>query len=60
MTTTTKISLSVRSVAFSEGGHIPVKYSCEGEDINPPLEITGGLCGIFPRTSRLMKTVFRV
>jgi Raf kinase inhibitor-like YbhB/YbcL family protein len=41
MATTTKNSLTVRSVAFSAGGHIPVKYSCEGEDINPPLEITG-------------------
>ena len=41
MATTTKNSLTVRSVAFSAGGHIPLKYSCEGEDINPPLEITG-------------------
>src|SRR3954467_11471019 len=41
MATTTKNSLIVNSVAFSAGGHIPAKYSCEGEDINPPLEITG-------------------
>jgi Raf kinase inhibitor-like YbhB/YbcL family protein len=40
MATTTENSLGVRSVAFSAGGHLPIKYSCEGEDVNPPLEIT--------------------
>ena len=34
-------SLRVRSVAFSDGGHIPPKYTCEGENVNPPLEISG-------------------
>ena len=33
--------LRVRSVAFSHGGHIPPKYTCEGENVNPPLEISG-------------------
>jgi Raf kinase inhibitor-like YbhB/YbcL family protein len=33
--------LEVRSVAFSNGGHIPPKYTCEGENVNPPLEISG-------------------
>jgi phosphatidylethanolamine-binding protein (PEBP) family uncharacterized protein len=33
-------TLNVRSLAFSQGGHIPKKYSCEGENINPPLEIS--------------------
>jgi Raf kinase inhibitor-like YbhB/YbcL family protein len=33
--------LRVRSVAFSHGGHIPPRYTCEGENINPPLEISG-------------------
>ena len=33
--------LRVRSVAFSHGGHIPPKYTCEGENVNPPLEIGG-------------------
>jgi Raf kinase inhibitor-like YbhB/YbcL family protein len=32
--------LRVRSVAFSHGGHIPPKYTCEGENVNPPLEIS--------------------
>jgi Raf kinase inhibitor-like YbhB/YbcL family protein len=38
MAVTTDV-LNVRSVAFSQGGHIPKKYTCEGEDVNPPLEI---------------------
>jgi len=33
--------LRVRSVAFSHGGQIPPKYTCEGENINPPLEVSG-------------------
>ena len=33
------IKLEVRSVAFSNNGHIPPRYTCEGEDINPPLEV---------------------
>src|SRR5688572_30189540 len=37
MATTTK-TLSVRSLAFSHKGHIPPRYTCEGEDINPQLE----------------------
>lgn len=26
------------SPAFPEGGHIPVEYTCDGNDISPPLE----------------------
>ena len=32
--------LKIRSVAFSHGGYIPPRYTCEGEDVNPPLEIS--------------------
>jgi Raf kinase inhibitor-like YbhB/YbcL family protein len=32
--------LRVRSIAFSHGGHIPPQYTCDGENINPPLEIS--------------------
>ena len=32
--------LKIRSVAFSHGGYIPPKYTCEGENVNPPLEIS--------------------
>jgi Raf kinase inhibitor-like YbhB/YbcL family protein len=41
MTTLTKTILSISSSAFSPGGHIPVKYTCEGENVNPPIYITG-------------------
>ena len=29
----------VTSEAFTPNGNIPVKYTCDGEDINPPLDI---------------------
>lgn len=32
--------LQIRSTVFAQNGHIPVKYTCEGEDINPPLEFS--------------------
>ena len=31
------MSLSISSSAFNEGDRIPDKYTCEGEDISPPL-----------------------
>jgi phosphatidylethanolamine-binding protein (PEBP) family uncharacterized protein len=31
--------LQVTSPAFKDKGNIPRKYTCEGDDINPPLEI---------------------
>lgn len=40
MAAKTDINLAVKSIVFSHGGHIPPKYSCEGEDVNPPLEIS--------------------
>ena len=33
-------AMSLFSTAFSHNGHIPPLYTCEGEDINPPLEIS--------------------
>ena len=33
--------LILQSIAFSHGGHIPPLYTCEGKDINPPIEISG-------------------
>lgn len=36
---TTIGSLIVSSPAFKHEGEIPVKYTCEGEEINPPLQI---------------------
>lgn len=34
-------TLTVRSPAFSAGQPIPTKYTCEGKNISPPLEIGG-------------------
>ena len=33
--------LTLRSSAFSNGGAIPKRYTCDGEDISPPLEWSG-------------------
>ena len=33
--------LTVKSSAFEQGKLIPTKYSCDGDDVNPPLEILG-------------------
>ena len=35
------VILKLVSPAFAEGGAIPKKYTCEGEDISPPLAWTG-------------------
>jgi Raf kinase inhibitor-like YbhB/YbcL family protein len=32
--------MRVTSAAFGEGEAIPAKYSCQGDEVNPPLEIT--------------------
>lgn len=34
-------SLSLKSLAFENNQKIPPKYTCDGENISPPLEITG-------------------
>ena len=44
--------LVVQSVAFSHKGHIPPKYTCEGEDINPPLEIEN-----FPKETKTLALI---
>ncbi|HEV8283324.1 MAG TPA: YbhB/YbcL family Raf kinase inhibitor-like protein [Chitinophagaceae bacterium] len=44
--------LRVQSVAFSHDGHIPPKYTCEGENVNPPLEISG-----FPENTKSLALV---
>ena len=52
MATKTATGLNVRSIAFSQGGHIPKKYSCEGENINPPLEINR-----FPKETKTLAII---
>ncbi len=32
-----KAGFELRSQAFQQGGAIPIKYTCEGEDVSPPL-----------------------
>jgi Raf kinase inhibitor-like YbhB/YbcL family protein len=44
--------LEVRSVAFSQNGHIPTRFTCEGEDINPPLEISN-----IPETTKTLAII---
>jgi Raf kinase inhibitor-like YbhB/YbcL family protein len=36
-----KMALTITSPAFSEGGAIPARYTCEGEDVSPPLHWDG-------------------
>jgi Raf kinase inhibitor-like YbhB/YbcL family protein len=33
--------IKVASSAFQEGGNIPSKFTCDGSDTSPPLQITG-------------------
>lgn len=35
------MALTIRSSAFADGGAIPAKYSCDGEERSPPLEWDG-------------------
>jgi len=35
------LMLSVTSPVFKHNGAIPAKYTCQGQDISPPLEIQG-------------------
>lgn len=35
------MSLTLTSIAFPHGGEIPMKYTCEGEDVSPPLAWSG-------------------
>jgi Raf kinase inhibitor-like YbhB/YbcL family protein len=39
--TTTTTKLVLRSPAFSDGGEIPIRHTCEGQDLSPALEWTG-------------------
>jgi Raf kinase inhibitor-like YbhB/YbcL family protein len=35
------MAMTLNSPAFKQNGHIPSKYTCEGEDISPPLAWDG-------------------
>jgi Raf kinase inhibitor-like YbhB/YbcL family protein len=34
-------NMTIRSSAFDDNEHIPVRYSCDGDNVNPPLEFSG-------------------
>lgn len=34
-------TFTLTSPVFADGGSIPIDYSCEGDDISPPLEVSG-------------------
>ena len=38
-TNSTTQTLQVFSTVFSHKGHIPSEYTCDGKDINPPIEV---------------------
>ncbi len=40
------MALSLSSTAFAAGSPIPGRYTCEGEDVSPPLAWTGAPAGI--------------
>ncbi len=40
MFTTSQAQLVVTSTAFKNNGSIPVKYSCEGSEVSPPLDVS--------------------
>jgi phosphatidylethanolamine-binding protein (PEBP) family uncharacterized protein len=35
------MAMSLNSPAFQQNGHIPPTYTCEGEDVSPPLAWEG-------------------
>ncbi|MEM2918372.1 MAG: YbhB/YbcL family Raf kinase inhibitor-like protein [Candidatus Altiarchaeota archaeon] len=35
-----KVKMKIKSSAFEQNGKIPIKYTCQGQDINPPLEFS--------------------
>jgi Raf kinase inhibitor-like YbhB/YbcL family protein len=41
--------MQLTSTAFAENGPIPIKYTCDGEGISPPLSISG-----FPEATRTL------
>src|SRR5262245_1419724 len=39
------MTMTLKSPAFQQNGHIPSKYTCEGEDVSPPLAWEGAPTG---------------
>jgi len=47
-----RMTLKLTSTAFEEGGMIPAKYTCDGENVSPPLAWSG-----VPETARTLALV---
>lgn len=47
-----RMTLRLTSTAFEEGGMIPAKYTCDGENVSPPLAWSG-----VPETARTLALV---
>ncbi len=41
-----KMELKITSSAFKNGDNIPVKYTCEGSNVSPPLKWTNNIQGV--------------
>ena len=48
------MAMTLKSPAFQQNGHIPSKYTCEGEDVSPPLAWEGAPNGAVCRPSALV------
>lgn len=46
------MSLKITSSAFEQGGEIPARYTCEGEDVSPPLAWSG-----FPNNAQTLALI---
>jgi Raf kinase inhibitor-like YbhB/YbcL family protein len=40
------MTITVSSSAFAEGGTIPRRYTCDGDDVSPPLAVSGLPSGV--------------
>jgi Raf kinase inhibitor-like YbhB/YbcL family protein len=49
-----RVRIRVSSPAFSAGGPIPSQFTCQGEDVSPPLHISG-----VPRGARALNLVMK-
>jgi hypothetical protein len=39
------VALTLKSSSFQPGGEIPARFTCEGDDVSPPLEWSGAPAG---------------
>src|SRR5881296_578926 len=37
--------MEIKSQAFPQGGPIPARYTCDGQDVSPPLSWSGAVAG---------------